>query len=228
MTAPPPRSDFHARLFGRLAPLYARWWKPVVLRALSGGGFDEEMAGLLALYRPGPNERILDVGCGPGNVTAALASLATSGLVVGMDLARPMLQEGRRTLLESAFSNVRFVQADAEVLPVRRGSVSLVSCCGVLHLLPNPAAALREIAAVLRPGGVFIGMTLVRPDPGAQRLVSELFSATLRFRFFNMELLRELFSQAGLSITAHVRSQSMMLFRAEKFGIRAEEPIHQP
>ncbi len=217
MTAEPHASaGFHARLFGRLAPVYARWWKPAVLRALSGGGFDEELSGLLALHRPRPQERILDVGCGPGNFTTALAKLASAGFVVGVDLAYPMLQESCRA---KDNANVAFIQGNAQVLPIRRESVSLVNCCGVLHLLPEPEAALREVAAVLEPGGAFVGMTLVETDSWGPRLLAGLFSRLLRFRFFRFDQLQRMLEQAGLHLEAHARARLIVLFRAQKSAV---------
>ncbi len=214
--APTPNAAFQARLFGRLAPIYVRWWKPLVLRALSGGGFEQELAGLLELRRPRAQERILDVGCGPGNFTTALAKLATSGLVVGMDLAYPMLQEGFRAAGAEGTRNVAFLQGNAQILPIRRESVSLVNCCGVLHLLPQPEAALREVAAVLEPGGALVGMTLVEADSWGPRLVAAFFSRLLHFRFFRFDQFRTLLEQAGLQLEAHARARLIVLFRAQK------------
>ncbi len=207
---------FHRRLFGRLAPVYARWWKPVVLRALSGGGFDEELAGLLELRRPRTAEQILDVGCGPGNFTTAFARLISPGHAVGLDTARQMLEQGRRAARAATATNVSFVQADAQALPVRRESVSVVNCCGVLHLLPRPDMALREMAAALRPGGVLLGMTLVEAESWPQGLLAALFGRVLRVRFFTLEGLGALLSAAGLRLQAYSRFRLILLFQAVK------------
>lgn len=211
-----PSSSFHARLFGSVAPIYARLWKPLVLGALSGGGFEKELAGVLALRRPALDEWVLDLGCGPGNFTTALAKLATSGFVVGLDLAYPMLQEGSRAARSAGAANVAFLQGNAQRLPIRRESVSLVNFCGTLHILPQPELALREVAAILRPGGTLVGMTLVTADSWGLRLLAGFFNRFLHFRFFRFDQVEQLMEQAGLRLEAHVRARLIVLFRARK------------
>src|SRR5271167_1879518 len=121
-----PTVAFHGRLFSLVAPIYAKLWKPIVLRALSGGGFDKELKNILALQRPESDDLIVDLGCGPGNFTTALAKLAPAGFVVGMDLAYPMLEVARRAAQGAGLANVALAQANAQRLPIRRDSVTLV------------------------------------------------------------------------------------------------------
>jgi SAM-dependent methyltransferase len=93
----------------------------------------------------------LDVGSGPGNVTASLARAAgPDGLALGVDISEPMLA---RAVRSEAGSNVGFIRADAQRLPLRDNTVDAVVSLAVLQLIPNPAAALAEMARVLRPGG---------------------------------------------------------------------------
>jgi arsenite methyltransferase len=93
----------------------------------------------------------LDVGSGPGNVTASLARAAgPGGLALGVDISEPMLS---RAVSAQAGPNVGFLRADAQRLPFREASVDAAISLAVLQLVPNPAAALAEIARVLRPGG---------------------------------------------------------------------------
>ena len=93
----------------------------------------------------------LDVGSGPGNVTASLARAAgPDGLALGIDISEPMLQ---RAVRNEAGARVGFIRADAQRLPLRANTVDAVVSTAVLQLVPNPAAALSEMARVLRPGG---------------------------------------------------------------------------
>jgi len=93
----------------------------------------------------------LDVGSGPGNVTASLARAAgPDGLALGVDISEPMLA---RAVRNEAGPQVGFIRADAQRLPLRDDTVDAVVSTAVLQLVPNPAAALAEIARVLRPGG---------------------------------------------------------------------------
>ena len=93
----------------------------------------------------------LDVGSGPGNVTASLARAARpDGLALGVDISEPMLA---RAVRAESGPNVGFIRADAQRLPLRDNTVDAVVSLAVLQLIPNPAAALAEMARVLRPGG---------------------------------------------------------------------------
>ncbi len=93
----------------------------------------------------------LDVGCGPGNVTASLARAAgPDGLALGIDVSGPMLA---RAVRAEAGPQVAFLRADAQRLPLRDQTVDAVVSIAVVMLVPDPVAALAEMARVLRPGG---------------------------------------------------------------------------
>ncbi len=92
----------------------------------------------------------LDVGCGPGNVTASLARAAGErGLALGVDISEPMLA---RAVRAQAGPQTGFIRADAQRLPLRDETVDGVVSIAALQLVPNPTAALAEMARVLRPG----------------------------------------------------------------------------
>ncbi|BBX64415.1 methyltransferase [Mycobacterium saskatchewanense] len=98
-----------------------------------------------------PGGVALDVGSGPGNITASLARAAgPDGLALGIDISEPMLE---RAVRNEAGPQVGFIRADAQRLPLRDDTVDAVASTAVLQLIPHPAAALAEMARVLRPGG---------------------------------------------------------------------------
>ncbi len=98
-----------------------------------------------------PGGTALDVGCGPGSVTALLARAAgPGGLALGVDISEPMLA---RAVRAEARPQIGFLRADAQQLPLRDETVDAVVSIAVLQLIPNPVAALAEMARVLRPGG---------------------------------------------------------------------------
>jgi arsenite methyltransferase len=98
-----------------------------------------------------PGGVALDVGSGPGNVTASLARAAgPEGLALGVDISEPMLA---RAVRNEAGPQVGFIKADAQRLPLRDNTIDAVVSTAVLQLVPNPTTALVEIARVLRPGG---------------------------------------------------------------------------
>jgi SAM-dependent methyltransferase len=98
-----------------------------------------------------PGGIALDVGCGPGSVTASLARAAgPDGLALGVDISEPMLA---RAVRAEAGPQIGFLRADAQRLPLRDETVDGVVSIAVLQLIPDPLAALAEMARVLRPGG---------------------------------------------------------------------------
>jgi len=104
----------------------------------------------------------LDVGSGPGNITASLARAAgAGGLALGVDISEPMLD---RAVRNEAGPRVGFIRADAQQLPLRDATVDAVVSSAVLQLVPHPADALAEMARVLRPGG---RLAVMVPTAGA-------------------------------------------------------------
>lgn len=93
----------------------------------------------------------LDVGCGPGSITASLArAVGPDGLALGIDVSEPMLARAVRV---PAGAQVGFLKADAQRLPLRDDTVDAVISVAVLQLIPDPTAALAEMVRVLKPGG---------------------------------------------------------------------------
>ncbi len=111
-----------------------------------------------------PGGVALDVGSGPGSVTASLARAAgPDGLALGVDISEPMLA---RAVRAEAGPQVGFLRADAQRLPLRDETVDAVVSIAVLQLIPDPTAALAEIARVLRPGGrLAVMVPIVRSLP---------------------------------------------------------------
>lgn len=88
---------------------------------------------------------------GSGNITASLARAASpEGLALGVDISEPMLA---RAVRNEAGPQVGFIKADAQRLPLRDNTIDVAISTAVLQLVPDPSAALAEIARVLRPGG---------------------------------------------------------------------------
>lgn len=96
-----------------------------------------------------PAWAIGDLGCGTGQVAAALAPFVQR--VVAVDRSADMLQHARRRLRESP--NVEIRRGELESLPIGDAELDAATLLLVLHHIPGPAEALREAARVLRPGG---------------------------------------------------------------------------
>ncbi len=111
-----------------------------------------EAAFFLPHLRPGM--RLLDVGCGPGSITAGLAEVVAPGEVVGVDLSAEVLAEAGRLAAERRLTNLRFEAASVYDLPFPAASFDAVFAHTLLEHVHDPAAALLEMRRVLRPGGV--------------------------------------------------------------------------
>jgi SAM-dependent methyltransferase len=92
--------------------------------------------------------RWLDVGCGTGAMTDAIMDLAWPGEVTGIDASEPFLEVARRKV-----PGARFDHGEAVPLPYPDGSFEAVVSSLLVAYLPDPAAALREMARVAVPAG---------------------------------------------------------------------------
>jgi SAM-dependent methyltransferase len=101
-----------------------------------------------------PGEKVVDVGCGAG-IDSLIASrmVASEGKVIGVDMTPAMLKKARAAAHEAAIQNVEFRSGYVESLPVEDDWADRVISNGVLNLVPEKIAALREMARVLQPGG---------------------------------------------------------------------------
>ncbi|MEU5422373.1 class I SAM-dependent methyltransferase [Streptomyces sp. NPDC001407] len=101
-----------------------------------------------------PRQEILDIGCGPGTITADLAALVPEGRVVGLDTAEEILDPARATAGERGLDNAHFTVGDVHALDFPDDSFDVVHAHQVLQHLGDPVGALREMRRVCRPGGV--------------------------------------------------------------------------
>ena len=112
----------------------------------------------IAICKPRPDDRALDVGAGPAFLSGALLNRVAEAVAL----------EPSRALLSHAPAGVKAVVGSALEMPFENASFDLVTCVNSLHHLTDPHAALREIARVLAPGGRFAIQDYLRdPDPAA-------------------------------------------------------------
>jgi SAM-dependent methyltransferase len=110
-------------------------------------------APLFAAAAIGPQDRVLDIGCGNGQTTRLAARRAERGHVVGIDLSAPMLERARALAAAEGLTNMTFEQGDAQVHPFPHGSFDVaISRFGVMFFT-DPIAAFANIGRALRPGG---------------------------------------------------------------------------
>ncbi|WP_335937985.1 class I SAM-dependent methyltransferase [Streptomyces sp. PTD5-9] len=123
-----------------------------VLRSHSWRTAANSAAYLIDELRPGM--AVLDVGCGPGTITADLAALVAPGRVTAVDTSREVLVRAGRATAERGLDNVEFATADVHALEFPDDSFDVVHAHQVLQHVTDPVAALREMRRVCRPGGI--------------------------------------------------------------------------
>ena len=162
-----------------------------------------------ALQRAGlrPGWRVLDVGCGPGDVSFVAARLVgPTGTVLGVDAAAEVVELARTRAAEQGLSWVSFEHATMGDIALDEPVDAVVGRLILMHL-PDPVSALRRLAALVRPGGV---IAFCETDIGAVRSVPEtpLFRAVTEgivsaFRAIGLDpsfgtTLHSLFQRAGM------------------------------
>lgn len=114
----------------------------------------------LAAGRSG--ERALDLCCGTGDVTFALARQGVEA--VGLDFSEPMLAVANQRLANKKTPAIQFVRGDAQQIPFPDASFDIVTISYGLRNLADWEAGLREMRRVLRPGGRVLVLDFGKPD----------------------------------------------------------------
>ncbi|HML14003.1 MAG TPA: methyltransferase domain-containing protein [Xanthobacteraceae bacterium] len=141
---------------------YAAWLlNPLRYLILSPG----RVVGRLRLS---PTDRVLEVGCGPGFFSPAVARRLSAGHLTLLDAQAGMLAMAARRLKQHGLANFTAVTGLAELLPFADAAFDAVFMITVLGEVPDRAAALAEAARVLRPGGRF-SATEAAGDPDRVR-----------------------------------------------------------
>lgn len=112
---------------------------------------------LLADAGIGAGMRVIDVGCGPGDVSFRIAQLVGGqGQVVGIDRDARPLAAARDRARELGLSNMTFAEGDLGALAPEHGLFDAVVGRRVLMYQPDPAAAVKGLSRALRPGGLVV------------------------------------------------------------------------
>lgn len=127
--------------------------------------FAPVVAGVIGRAGPAPGERVLDLGTGTGAVAAAAAPLvAPGGTVLAVDISREMLSQAKGRMAALGLENVELREGRAEAVPAADGTFDVVLASLSLMYVIDRAAAAREIARVLRPGGRLVAAAWAGPE----------------------------------------------------------------
>jgi len=171
------QGNFRQDELDRFASLANRWWDPdgpqKPLHALNPARL-----GYVAARVPLQGARVLDVGCGGGLLSEALAKEGAE--VTAIDLAPELVKVARLHGLESGVKVDYRVQSVEDLAAERPGAFDAVTCMEMLEHVPDPAAILHACATLLRPGGTLFVSTLNRtPAAFALAIVGAEYIARL-------------------------------------------------
>ncbi|WP_262401316.1 class I SAM-dependent methyltransferase [Actinomadura sp. CNU-125] len=121
---------------------------------------------LLDAAEIGPRDRVLDIGCGNGQVTRLAAERANLGSATGVDLSAPMLDRARTLAEQEGVANVRFEQGDAQLYPFPDGGFdAAISRFGIMFFA-DPVAAFGNVRRALAEGGRAAFLAMASPQDG--------------------------------------------------------------
>jgi ubiquinone/menaquinone biosynthesis C-methylase UbiE len=200
----------HGRFFDVWSAFYRRTLLGLELRRI------QRMAIELADIKP--FERVLDLGCGPGDGTARIAQ--TGATAIGLDYSEGMIVKARK---EPATTG-KLTRGDAGRLPFKDASFDKVVCTNSFHHYPDHFAALKEVRRVLKPGGM-----LVLVDPRADNIfgwvaidVAEKMVFGLdEVRIFSREAWTRMLHDAGFSSSNVERGRIFMPVEWAEVFVRA-------
>ena len=109
---------------------------------------------LLDLAAPGPGERILDIGCGPGTTVLELAKrVGPGGHVLGADVSEPSVARARERIAAAGLRHAEVIVADASVHPFSPDSFELTFSRFGIMFFSDPVAAFESVRRAMKPGG---------------------------------------------------------------------------
>jgi demethylmenaquinone methyltransferase/2-methoxy-6-polyprenyl-1,4-benzoquinol methylase len=165
---------FAIELFSGLPPRYDALAE--VLSFGQNARWRHELVSHLSVHHPGS---VLDVATGTAGVAIALAA-ATEARITGVDISDAMLDRGRQRVEAAGLAGRISLQvARAEALPFPRESFDAVSFTYLLRYVAEPAAAVAELARVIRPGGHMASLDFYVPPNIGWRTAWRAYTRTL-------------------------------------------------
>jgi len=124
-----------------------------------------------------PADRVLEVGCGPGFFSPAIARRLTAGHLTLLDAQVPTLKMAAQHLGKHGLTNFTSISGLAESLPFADAAFDVVFMVTILGEVPDRATAIREVARILRPGGRFSSTEAAGDPDRVKRTELDAFAA---------------------------------------------------
>ncbi len=210
-----PRSLSQER-FGRFAEGY-------VTSQTHAKGFGLER--MLDIAQPQPNWIVLDIATGGGHTALKFAPYVAR--VIASDITSKMLHVGREFILAQGITNVQFLTADAESLPLKEKLFDLVTCRIAPHHFPNCVRFVKDAVRTIKPGGLLLVQDQLMPDDefSAQYVNAfERLRDPSHYSSFNRTGWVKMFEDAGLDVehTESIIKEHNLIPWAERQGCSPE------
>lgn len=201
--------DFHYQTGGYLTEHSARLYDAQVETLFYGAANAMRRAALRPIAaelfrRDQRHARLLDVACGTGRFIRQVRLAFPALPITGADMSRAYLDEARRHLRDLRAASL--IETNAEALPLESASQDIVTAIFLFHELPGDVRrrVTREIARVLKPGGLFVFIDSLQLDdrPGWNGLI-EMFPERFHepyYAHYVRDDLKAMFAEAGLTL----------------------------
>ena len=164
---------------------------------------------------------VLDAGTGEALLAERLARRHPAWRIVGVEVDRALLQRGRRRLTDAGLPNVELVETDV-MKPLAAGPFDVVLAIECLVEIPDDEVALRNLAAVLKPGGILIAHVPREGWSPVLRSSARHWRLEVRHGYREGELVR-LAESAGLTVTSLTPTARSMLFLGQEVADRVKD-----
>jgi SAM-dependent methyltransferase len=170
----PSTPNICAGPFGAVYDFYIErpWLMQVIGRMVWGIDARPLYQAMAAIEGLGAGETVIDVPCGGGVALRALSPGQQISYLAG-DIDPEMVERTRRRAAARGLTQVQVEIADMEALPYEDAAADVFVSFSGLHMVDDPARALREVARCIRPGGELLGTTFLREGGRRQRAIFE-------------------------------------------------------
>jgi ubiquinone/menaquinone biosynthesis C-methylase UbiE len=198
-----------------LAPIYeGALWHSFILRMASAGASSlQSIEHFIAETLEGVTGTVLDVACGPATYGRRMASPERS--VYGIDFSMGTLRQGVKNIARGGVSNIHLARTRVEELPFENAVFDGAICGCSLHLFPDTALALREIARTLKPGAPLAVTTFV----AGNSLLARMMKRRKNMHAFELPRLQQTLAEAGFEDFESKLDGTFLTFRTRKAAL---------